>query len=229
MGKDRETWERFDKIDYLKNFAPGIKLSHLLLEFALLKYKIKGTILDIGGGPGITPKILRKHKNNSFVYNVEPAKNSLSYKGKNYKAINMPLKKAIEKNLLPKKVDCIVACSALHELALSNKKTNSKNKKIMFGELNFVLRTLKKGGFFIVCEVEYKKEATDRQIKRHIWIAEHTIGHDHLREELLSIRELKKGLKGLKLIETRRKLQTHRYKTHVSKIIWSKLAIFVKN
>lgn len=49
-----------------------------------------------------------------------------------------------------------------------------------------------------------------------------------LSEELVSIPELKRNLKALKLIETRRKLQTHKYKAHISKIIWSKLAVFRK-
>jgi len=224
----KQTWKKFDKIDYLNKFSPNIKPTHKLLEYALLKYKIKGVILDIGGGPGITAGILRGHKNNSLVYNIEPSKHCFDVKYKNYKPLNMSLKQAIKKKKLPQKIDCLVACSSLHELALSNNRTSEENKRIMFEQIHEAIKRLKKDGLFIICEIEYKKKATNKQIKKHIWIAEHTIGHDHPREELLTILELKNGLKKLKLIETCRKLQTHTYKNNISKLIWSKLAVFKK-
>lgn len=224
----KETWAKFDEIDYLKSVKPGIMPSHRLLEYALLKYRAKGIILDIGGGPGIAAEILRRNGNNSLVYNIDPSKHCLIGIYKNYVPLNMTLKNALENNKIPDGIDCVVACNSLHELALSNKRNDTKNKKIMFDEVNEVLENLKPGGLFIIVDIEYKKKATDKQIKRHIWIAEHTIGHDHPREELLSVHELKKGLKGMSLIETGRRLQTHRYKKHVSKLIWSKLAVFRK-
>jgi ubiquinone/menaquinone biosynthesis C-methylase UbiE len=223
-----QTWEKFDKINYLKQFKPGIKPTHQLLEYALLKYRVKGTVLDLGGGPAITHEILKKHQKRTKVYNIEPSRHCLAIKSSDYHPLRMSLKQAIKKDKIPKRFDCLVACSSLHEIALSNRRSNSENKRILFAELARVLPGLKPGGLFIVCEVEYRKRATAKQIKQHMWIAQHTFGHDHPREEQLSVVEIKSGLKDLKLVETRRRLQIHNYRSKISKIIWSKLMVFKK-
>lgn len=223
-----QTWKRFDKIDYLNQFKPGIKPTHQLLEYALRKYGVNGKVLDLGGGPAITYEILKRLQKECRVYNIEPSRQCTVVRGTGYYPIRMSLKLALKSGKIPKRFDCLVACSSLHEIALSNQKSNPDNKRALFADLIQVLRGLKPAGLFIVCEVEYKKSATAKQINQHMRIARLTFGHDHPREEQLSVFEIKSGLKNLRLLETRRRLQTHRYKHKTSKIIWSKLMVFKK-
>jgi len=218
------TWKRFDKKDYMDGYKTYIRDSHTLLNYALKKYNIKGNVLDIGGGPATTTEFIGK---DAVVYNIEPAKNCLIKKPR-YKPINMSLKKALVSRNIPKNVDHIIACSSFHEIALANKKSNKENKEIMFQEINEVLKYLKKGGLFIIVFLEYKKRTTRKQVKEHLWIAEHTVGHDHPPEEFLSHEMIKRKLIGMELIESRRILQIHEYSGKKSNCIWSKLVVYNK-
>jgi len=184
---------KFDGIDYTNTFAKRISVMHELIENILSEYVYNGdSILDIGGGPGISAKMMEKLGIRSKVINIEPSTTIYDVPQLSiveYTPIKMSLKEALDASI-PYKVDYILMVSSAHEIALCNNRTPEENKKIFFNDLViFIKKNLKKNGILIIGFPNYREGASIENIEEQRRLTETLLGHSHPPEELFTVEE----------------------------------------
>ena len=184
---------KFDAIDYTNTFSKRISVMYELVENILSEYIGNGdSILDIGGGPGISAKMIEKLGTKVKVINIEPSTTIYDVPQLSiveYTPLKMSLKEALDVSM-PYIVDYVLMVSSAHEIALCNNGTPEENKKIFFNDLViFIKKNLKKNGILIIGFPNYREGASTEKIEEQRRLTETLLGHSHPPEELFKVNE----------------------------------------
>ncbi|MBE0524536.1 MAG: hypothetical protein IBX40_09435 [Methanosarcinales archaeon] len=184
---------KFDGIDYTNTFAKRIGVMHELIENILSEYiDNRDSILDIGGGPGISAKMIEKLGTKAKVINIEPSTTIYDVPQLSiveYTPLKMSFKEALDGSM-PYIVDYVLMVSSAHEIALCNNRTPEENKKIFFNDLViFIKKNLKKNGILIIGFPNYREGASTEKIDTQRRLTETLLGHSHPPEELFTVDE----------------------------------------
>jgi hypothetical protein len=171
---------------------------HELVKNVLSGHVNKGeVIIDIGGGPGISAKIIEDLGIEATVINIEPS--TMIYEIPKLSLIKyIPLKMTFGEALnakMPYAADCLLVVSSEHEIALCYGQTPEENKKIIFEDLNkFIYKNLTKNGIMVFGFPSYREGASETEIARQRKRTESLLGHSHPKEEFFAVEEFSSAL-----------------------------------
>ena len=186
--------KKFEGVDYENIFTKRIIDMHELVKKVLSDKISDGDgIIDIGGGPGISAKIIEELGVKAIVTNIEPSNmiyNVPSLSLVEYIPLNMSLKEALDAHM-PYTADFLLMVSSAHEIALcNNMKVSTENKKIFFNDLKaFVRKNLKRNGSIIIGFPNYKVGVSKEEIARQRGLTESLLGHSHPPDEYFTVEE----------------------------------------
>lgn len=85
--------------------------------------------------------------------------------------------------------------SAAHEIALSNKKSNTKNKLEFFNELKeFITKNIKSNGLIFIGFPNCKPGVNSDEVIKQREFVDSLLGHSHPPEEFFTVKEFAEGL-----------------------------------
>ncbi|MFA8451941.1 MAG: hypothetical protein ACEPOW_14695 [Bacteroidales bacterium] len=189
-----ESFQKFEGIDYVNNFAVKINSMHQLVAKNLDEIIPNNSInvIDIGGGPGIGAIIIDRLGKSAKMVNVEPSNNIDKIPDLNlveYSTLQLSFKEALI-HQFPWKADMFLMISAAHEITLSNSKTTKENKEIFFQNIkDFIKTNSKLDALLSIGFPNYKFGVTEEEVLKQREFVDSLMGHSHPPEEFFTIEE----------------------------------------
>ena len=187
-------YQKFNQVDYSNVFAQQIKEIHRLCQ-SILQNEISDNdkIIDLGGGPGISAKLIDELRIKATILNLDPANNVETVPISRFVEY-LPTKISFQETFsfdIPWQADKLLLMSSAHEIALAyGGKSAKKNKLAFLADLRqFMQNNLKQDGRVIISFPGYAPDTTKEQIQRQRIISDRLLGHSHPYEEFFYLND----------------------------------------